>query len=157
MMNLYQLLTPATVRVGLAAATKEDLINDLVDLLEGQPAVKGLEPIRQAVFARELQMSTGVGKGLALPHAKTAAVRDTVAAFAVTAEPVDYGAIDNQPVRLAFLLVGTEEARSQHIKLLSRVSRLMNRDPFRQRLLQARTPEDVIRAFEEGEASLLDV
>lgn len=157
MMNLYQLLTPATVRVGLAAATKEDLINDLVDLLEGQPAVKGLEPIRQAVFARELQMSTGVGKGLALPHAKTAAVRDTVAAFAVTDEPVDYGAIDNQPVRLAFLLVGTEEARSQHIKLLSRVSRLMNRDPFRQRLLQARTPEDVIRAFEEGEASLLDV
>ena len=131
-------------------------MNALIDLLKGHPAVNNLEDVRQAVFDREQVMSTGVGKGLGLPHAKTGAVNDTVAAFAVTQNPIDFGAIDSKQVRLLFLLVGNEQAKSQHIKLLSRISRLMNRDAFRDRLLQARTPEELLRIFQEGELQLVE-
>lgn len=154
-MQIHQYLTPETVRVGLPGTTKAEVLDNLVTLLRGQPQVKDLEDVRRAVLAREKVMSTGVGKRLALPHAKTNAVTDTVAAFAVTISPIDFGAIDNESVRLLFLLVGTEEAKSQHIKLLSRVSRLMNRDSFRERLLSADAPEKVLSLFEEGESELI--
>ena len=75
---------------------------------------------------------------------------ETIAAFAITADPVDFGAIDDQKVRLVFLLVGTEAAKSEHIKILSRISRLLNRDAFRERLLQARD------AMEQAGPTLVD-
>jgi mannitol/fructose-specific phosphotransferase system IIA component (Ntr-type) len=99
-------------------------------------------------------MSTGVGKMLGLPHAKTAAARETVAAFATTAEPIDFGAIDDQPVRLLFLLVGPEDDKSRHIKILGRISRLVSRDSIREQLLDVEAPDDVIRILKEGEAQL---
>ncbi len=156
MLEIHQLLTPETVRVGLAGETKEEVINNLVDLLAGHPSVTNLEEMRAAVFEREAVMSTGVGKGLGLPHAKTPAVAENVAAFAVTQHPVPFGAIDGKPVRLLFLLVGTETAKSQHIKILSRISRLMNRDAFRERLLQAGSAEQILRIFGEGESQLFE-
>jgi mannitol/fructose-specific phosphotransferase system IIA component (Ntr-type) len=154
--EIHQILTPATIRVGLPGLKKDEVINNLVDLLEGRPGVRNLEMVRAAVFEREKVMSTGVGKGLGLPHTKTAAVDDTVAAFAITQEPIDFGAIDNKPVRLLFLLVGNEQSKSQHIKLLSRISRLMNRDAFRDRLLRVATPDEALRIFQEGEMHLME-
>lgn len=153
-LDIHQLLTPETVRVGLPGSRKEEVLENLIGLLEGHPAVKDLDAVRDAVFERERVMSTGVGKGLGLPHAKTSAVHENVAAFAVTRQPVDFGAIDNKAVRLVFLLVGTETAKSQHVKILSRISRLMNRDPFRERLLKARSAEEVLRFFEHEETHL---
>jgi fructose-specific phosphotransferase system IIA component len=155
-LDIHQLLTPETVRVGLPGETKDEVINNLIDLLEEHPAVLDRDEVRRAVFEREQVMSTGVGKGLGLPHAKTQAVTESIAAFAVTAEPVEFGAIDNTEVRLLFLLVGTEAGKSQHIKILSRISRLMNRDAFRQRLLSATGADEILRIFEEGEMDLLD-
>jgi len=150
----HQLLSVDTIRVRLPGRTKDAVINALVDVVASHPAVTDPETMRRAVFTREEMMSTGVGKGLALPHGKTPAVRDTVAAFAITEAPVDFGAIDDQPVRMLFLLVGTEDAKSEHIKILSRISRLLNRDAFRERLLQARNAEEVLALLEEGELAL---
>ena len=150
----HQLLTVDTVRVGLPGQTKDEVINALLDVVATHPAVQDPDAMRQAVFARERMMSTGVGKGLGLPHAKTQAVTATLAAFAITAEPVDFGAIDDQKVRLVFLLVGTEAAKSEHIKILSRISRLLNRDAFRKRLLRARDAGEVLTILEEGEMEL---
>lgn len=154
-MQIHQLLTEETVRVGLSGGTKEEVLADLISLLKPRDEVINVDAVRDAVFARESVMSTGVGKGLALPHAKTSAVSGTVAAFAISKAPVEYGSIDNEPVSVFFLLVGTEEAKSQHIKLLSRVSRLMNRDAFREKLLAARSADDVLRLFKEGESELI--
>lgn len=154
--HIHQLLSPRTIRVGLRGETKHELIDALVDLLRDRPEVLDLARVREAVHEREERLSTGVGKGLALPHAKTPAVDDTVAAFAVTEAPAGFEAVDDQPVRLLFLLVGTEGARSQHVKLLSRISRLMNRDELRTRLLKAQDAQDVLQAFRDAEAQLLD-
>lgn len=153
--NIHQLLQPTTIRVGLPGETKREVIDNLLSVLKGHPAVDDLEEVREAIRAREEVMSTGVGKGLGLPHAKTSAVSDTTAAFATTAQPIDFGAIDDKPVRLVFLLVGNEAAKSEHIKILSRISRLMNRDSFRKRLLEAEAPEEVLALFEEAEAQIV--
>lgn len=152
--ELNQLLSPERIRIGLPGTSKEAVIDALVDLLEGHEAIDRLESVRTAIFERENMMSTGVGKGLGLPHAKTSAVTETVASFATTADPVDFGAIDDTPVRLLLLLVGPEEHKSQHIKILGRISRLVSRDGLRQRLLTAESPEAILDILREGEAAL---
>ncbi len=152
--ELHRLLSPQRIKLRLRAKDKTDLLNKMVDLLKDAPEVIDLEAVRKAIFEREEMMSTGVGKGLALPHAKTPAVSDTMVALATLEEPVDFDAIDNEPVQIVFLLVGPPEARSLHIRLLSRISRLMNRQAFREQLLKAETPADVIRLFKEFEEQL---
>jgi len=101
-------------------------------------------------------MSTGVGNGFAIPHGKTDAVSDIVAAFAVTAAPIDYQSLDEQPVRLVFLLVGKDSMVGPHIKLLSRISRLMNKEEFRKKLLAAASPKEVLEIFRTEEAMYFD-
>lgn len=151
---IHELLAPEHVRVQLPGKDKETIVEKLLDLLEGHPSVEDLAQVRSAVWEREEELSTGVGKGLGLPHAKTAAVTGTVAAFAVTEEPVEFDAIDREPVQLVFLLVGTEAAKSEHIRILSRISRLVSRRRLRLELMKAQTPEDVLDAFAEAERSL---
>ncbi|WP_022835786.1 PTS sugar transporter subunit IIA [Salisaeta longa] len=152
--DISQLLEPSSIRIALEGASKDAVIDALVDVLRGHPAVDSIEAVRRAVKAREAVMSTGVGKGLALPHAKTDAVRETVGAFAITQQGIDYGAIDSEPVRLVLLLVGPEADKSQHIKILGRISRLVGRSDVREELLAAASPEAVIRALRAGEATL---
>ncbi len=154
--QLANLLTPETVLVGLQAASKLEALDTLIDLVGAHPAVVDLDMVKQDVLDRESIMSTGVGQGLALPHAKTSGVTETIAAFAIAKNPVDYGAIDQQPVRLLFLLLGPEDARSQHIKTLSRISRLMNRAHIRNALMEAADASEVLEILDGGEMELLD-
>jgi len=152
--EVNQLLDPEHVRIGVSGTSKREVINALIDVLAGEETIEDLDAVRAAVFEREEKMSTGVGKGLGLPHAKTAAVSDTVAAFATTEEPIDFGAVDDKPVRLLLLLVGPEEHKSQHVKILGRVSRLISRDSLRERLVGASTPRTIIETLRAGEAEL---
>lgn len=151
-MNLFSLLDHNTVLPNFVVGSKEELINVLVDALEEHIESKEkLEEVRSAVLEREEIMSTGVGKALAIPHAKTKAVDKNLAAFALLKEPLDFDSIDNQPVRLVFLLVGPESNNSQHIKLLSRISRLMNSSSFREKILDCTTSEEILKAFQDEE------
>lgn len=147
-MNLHALLNADTVLPNLETGSKKDLINTLVNTLEGfLPSEDALESVRKAVFEREKVMSTGVGKGLAIPHAKTPVVDENLAAFALLKEGLPFDSIDNEPVRLVFLLVGPESKNSLHIKLLSRISRLMNSASFREKILQCSSSEELLEAF----------
>ena len=102
-------------------------------------------------------MSTGVGNGFAIPHGKTDSVADIVAAFGITAEPINYQSLDDKPVRLVFLLVGKENLVGPHIKLLSRISRLMNKEEFRFKLLGLHTPKEVLESFKQEEATYFEM
>ena len=148
------LLHPDRIRIGLSSATKADAINTMVDLLEGHTAITELSEVRTAVFDRESTMSTGVGHGLGLPHAKTGAVTDTVAAFATVQPPVDFDAIDSKPVDLMLLLVGPEADASLHIKVLGRISRLVHQVPIRRALTSAPDSASVMHTLQEAEAAL---
>ena len=135
----------------LKGKTKEEIINELIDLFKDDENVVDLENIRTAVLEREKIMSTGVGKGFAIPHAKTNAVNDIVAAFGRLKEPVDFESLDKEPVNLVMLLVAKESQVGPHIKLLSRISRMVNNDEFRESLAKAETDSDILSVFEEEE------
>jgi mannitol/fructose-specific phosphotransferase system IIA component (Ntr-type) len=128
----------------------------MIDLVASSPKVTDKEKVRKAIFEREEIMSTGVGNGFAIPHGKTEAVSDIVAAFAVTAQPIDYQSLDEKPVRLVFLLVGKDNLVGPHIKLLSRISRLMNKEEFRRRLLDLKSPREILEAFRQEEATYFE-
>jgi fructose-specific phosphotransferase system IIA component len=153
--RISDILTEDFVVVGLDVSTKEDAINALVDIIAKSDKVKNANKVREAVFEREKIMTTGVGKGFAVPHGKTDAVTDIVAAFAVTKKPIDYESLDGEPVRLIFLIVGRDNMVGPHIKLLSRVSKLMNDNNFREKLLNAKTPKEVVELFKTEEEKYL--
>jgi fructose-specific phosphotransferase system IIA component len=156
-MKITDILTEEVVRTNLPGTTKLDVINAMVELVAPLEKVLDKEKVREAILEREQIMSTGVGSGFAIPHGKTDAVTDIVGAFAITAQPIDYQALDEQPVRIVFLLVGRDSMVGPHIKLLSRISRIMNKEEFRNRLLQARTPSEILELFRQEEASYFEV
>ena len=156
-MKISDILTDDLVVTGLQGKTKDDIIDAMIDLVANSPKVLDKEKVRKAIFERERIMSTGVGNGFAIPHGKTDAVTDIVAAFAVTAEPIDYQSLDEKPVRLVFLLVGKDNLVGPHIKLLSRISRLMNKEDFRKRLLTQQTAREIIEMFRQEEATYFEV
>lgn len=155
-MKISDILTDDMVVTGLEGGGKEEIINAMIDLVARSPKVLDAERVRNAIFEREKIMSTGVGNGFAIPHGKTDAVSDIVAAFAVTAEPIDYESLDEKPVRLVFLLVGRDNMVGPHIKLLSRISRLMNKEDFRRRLMELDTPRAILELFRQEEAAYFE-
>jgi len=155
-MKISDILTENLVATGLPGNTKNEVIDAMIDLVASSPKVTDKEKVRKAIFEREEIMSTGVGNGFAIPHGKTEAVADIVAAFAVTAKPIDYQSLDEKPVRLVFLLVGKDNLVGPHIKLLSRISRLMNKEEFRKRLLDMKSPREILDAFRQEEATYFE-
>ncbi|MEN3037733.1 MAG: PTS sugar transporter subunit IIA [Candidatus Kryptonium sp.] len=154
-MKISDILNEEFVIVGLDVSSKEDAINALVDLIAKSEKVKNVNKVREAVFEREKIMTTGVGKGFAVPHGKTDAVTDIVAAFAITKKPIDYDSLDGEPVRLIFLLVGRDNMVGPHIKLLSRISKLMNDNDFREKLLNVKDAKEVVSLFKTEEEKYL--
>lgn len=150
-MNIYSLLTEKTILPDMEVTDKKSLLNSLIDLLSDQVTEQQLTAIRSAVFEREKIMSTGVGKGLAIPHGKTSEIDMNYASFAMLADPIQYDAIDEKPVEIVFLLVGPESKNSAHIKLLSRISRLMNNENFRATLDDCTSSSEILETFTREE------
>lgn len=156
-MKVYELLQTKNILTEFKSENKNDVINELVDLLKGDERVTDLEEIRKCVFEREEKMSTGVGKGFAIPHGKTNSVTDILAAFGKSETPIEYNSLDGEPVHLVFLLIGKENLLAKHIKLLSRASRLMNNEDFRRKLVEASSQDEILKIFEEEEQNYSDV
>jgi len=156
-MKVHELLNIKYVLTEFKSEKKDDVINELVDLLKGDERIIDLEEVRKCVFEREEKMSTGVGKGFAIPHGKTNSVNDILAAFGKSEAPIEYNSLDGEPVHLIFLLIGKENLVAKHIKLLSRISRLMNNEEFRKKLINADSRESILKIFEEEEQSYSDV
>jgi mannitol/fructose-specific phosphotransferase system IIA component (Ntr-type) len=155
-LRLSDLLTPSRIRVPLQAQNKEGVLRELVDLVTagngggGAGGGAGGE-VLQAILERERQFPTGIGYGVAVPHGKTPALTSLVVVAGTTPSPVPYETLDGEPVRLFFLLAGPESQAGAHVKALSRISRLVRREPVRARLLGARTADEFYRSLCEAE------
>lgn len=156
-MKLCEILTVDKIIPDFKVTSKEEIINLLVDLFADDERVNDVEKVRATVLEREKIMSTGVGSGFAIPHGKTDAVTGIIAGFAKTNNPVDFGSIDGSPVNLIFLLVGKENMVGPHIKLLSRISRMMNKEEFRNSLAEANSAEEIFNIFNEEETKYFDL
>jgi fructose PTS system EIIBC or EIIC component len=156
-MKISDILSPDVIEVNSDVKDKDDSLNKIIAIAAKSGKILDLNRVTETIFEREKLVSTGVGKGFAIPHGKTDAITDTVAAFVITKEPIDFDSIDGEPVRFIFLLVGKETLLNTHIKLLSRISRLMNKDEFREKLLQAKSKEDVLKIFKDEEQNYFDI
>lgn len=137
--------------VPLQAADRSAAIAALTRTLAG---VAGASPdeVLNAVMERESIQSTGIGFGVAIPHGRCGAVRTLTMVAGVSAQPVPFDAIDGEPVRLFFLIVGPESSAGLHVKILSRIARLVRRDTVRQQLLEATTADAFYNIILDAEA-----
>ena len=149
-MLLTEFLTPARVVVPLSARDKAGIIAELTRHLIDHSGGAFAE-VLEAVEEREAVLSTGIGFGVAIPHARSPAVRELTIVCGVSPVPVPYDSIDGEPVRLFFLIVGPETSAGQHVKVLSRIARLVRRDDLRRQLCAAATPQEFYAALERAE------
>jgi mannitol/fructose-specific phosphotransferase system IIA component (Ntr-type) len=127
-MKICDVLTEDNIIPELKSVCKVDTINELIDIFKDDERVLDLTQVKNSVMEREKIMSTGVGHGFGIPHCKTNKVTEILAAFGKTKEPIDFEALDGEPVSLFFLLIGKDNLVAPHIKLLSRISLLMNKE-----------------------------
>lgn len=153
-MKITDILQPSAILLNTAFTKKEDALDAMIDALVSGGHITKPDEARKAVFDREKIMSTGIGKGFALPHGKTNHITETVGAFMTLSEPLDFQALDQQPVTIIFMLIGRENTVGTHLRLLSRISRLMNKDSFRDSVSAAQTPEQVIALFAAEEEEM---
>ena len=150
-MLLSELLSPDRVKVPLDGRTKDDLLQELVALVARSP--EDAREILAAVHDRERELSTGVGGGVAIPHARTSRVDQLVMAAGIAPTPVDFDALDGQPVELFFLLVGPESSAGAHVRALARISRLLRREPLRASLRSASDASAFLQVVRDSETA----
>lgn len=156
-MKVTDILSENFVIAELQSNQKNEAINELLELFKSDDRVLDFAKVKESVLEREKIMSTGVGKGFAIPHGKTSGVKEILAAFGKSTNPIDYDSLDGKPVQLIFLLIGKENMVSAHIKLLSRISRMMNKDEFRQKLIDAKSITEILEFFRQEETNYFDV
>lgn len=152
-MKLGELLRNDLIRLDLEAANKWEAIEKMVNILvEGREITQAdREKILEAVLAREKSMSTGIGKGVAIPHATSDLINEVVGAYARLSQPIEFDAIDGEPVQHLVLMVIPKNQYQQHIKTLAGIARLMNDEKARTGLKGAGTAEETLSVIEKAE------
>ncbi|RMD96683.1 MAG: PTS sugar transporter subunit IIA [Calditrichaeota bacterium] len=156
-MKLVDILSEETIKVPLENKEKFAIIEELVDTLMKADKILDRDKVLKAILDREAVMSTGVGDGVAIPHGKSDGAPNIVAALGVAPEPVDFQAIDNKPVQLIWLLIGPPGKTGPHLKALSRISRLMHKKEFRDRLIHASSASEILREVSREEEKYFEI
>lgn len=150
-MKLIESLQPQCVKVPLDAAEKSAAIRELVDLLARAGIIADRESVYQAVLERESRRSTGIGMGLAVPHAKSTAVTRIIMAVGKPAQPIQFDSRDSQPVSLIVLLISPPEQTGAHIQALAHISRLITIPHVREAIENARTSGELYGVITQQE------
>ena len=148
-MKIVDFLNPRAISANLKSTDKEGVIGELVDLLVKVKEIKNRDEIIKALLEREALGSTGIGQGIAIPHAKSDSVKDLVAAFGLSRKGVNFDALDGEQVYIFFLLVAPTDSAGPHLKALARISRLLKDKYLRQTLRNAEDERDVLRIMRE--------
>jgi PTS system fructose-specific IIA component/PTS system nitrogen regulatory IIA component len=153
-MKIEGLLSEKHVVLNLELATKSQVIEKMLSIIAGHAGVTDIKKLQEDVVRREEEMSTGIGKKIALPHAKTSAVSQPVLAFATLKSEINFDSIDNEPVQIIFLLATPEEMLAEHLKLLGRITKIAGRDDVRNKLVLAQSSAEVLELFRQVERDL---
>jgi len=150
-MRLSELLTPDRIRIPLRAQDKGNALRELVSLLSDHASGDLQAGILQSILEREQRMSTGIGQGVAIPHGKTELVDRMEMAFGIATRPIEYEALDGEPVALFFLLVSPPDLTGPHIKVLAQISRMLSSDGFRDGLARVANADEVLALLRREE------
>ncbi|WP_028783663.1 PTS fructose transporter subunit IIABC [Thalassobacillus devorans] len=151
-MKITDLLKKDTILLDLSARSKAEAIDELVSKLDQAGRLNNKQGFKEAILEREAQSTTGIGEGIAIPHAKTSAVKEPAIAFGRSSEGLDYESLDGQPTNLFFMIAASEGANKTHLETLSRLSSFLMDKKFRAQLEQAKTEDEVIEAINAKEA-----
>lgn len=130
------------------AEDKFAMIGKMVDRALKKGIIMTREPILHKIREREELESTGVIEGIAIPHARTEAVKDVLIIIGVIKEGLDFNSLDGKPVNIVFLIVAPEDAKHEYIQILARISRMCRQEDFRKSLMDASSPSQVISLLE---------
>jgi len=152
-MKIIDLLNQEAVSVDLKSKSKDDILSELADLLVASGVVKKSEKgdILKRLKERELLGSTGIGQGVAIPHAKCPKVKQMTAAFGISKTGVDFKSLDGEPTYIFFLLIAPGETPGPHLKALAKISRLLDDKFVRDRLRNAASAQEVYKTIKEEE------
>jgi len=148
-MNLKSVLTPDTISLKLKGSTKEQIINELLDILVTAGKITDREAAYNAVMDREQKMSTGMKHGIAIPHGKSATIRDLVAAIGISEKPVDFDSLDHEPCRIFIMTLSPVEKTGPHLQFLAEISLLFKSAEKRQEILNSGSPEAILKILAE--------
>ncbi|WP_430603632.1 PTS system fructose-specific transporter subunit IIABC [Enterococcus sp. DIV1368b] len=150
-MEIKDLMIKDAMIMDLQATDKKGAIDEMVQKMYDAGRISDIETYKQGILAREAQTSTGLGDGIAMPHAKNAAVKEATVLFAKSNKGVDYEALDGQPTFLFFMIAAPEGANDTHLQALAALSRLLIDPDFVGKLKEAGTSEEVQELFQTAE------
>ena len=140
-----------TKNLDLKSKNKNSVIRELYDNIKSAGKIKDEALGYKDVCLREEMGSTGIGKGVALPHAKTKAVDEVVLTLGISKEGVEYGSVDEESVKILFMFLCPEEKTQEYLKVLARISRWIREESFRERLLKAKSKEEIMEIIKNEE------
>lgn len=144
--DITRIINPNLIKLKLKGITKKEVINELSDLLKLDNDIDNKQIFVKDVLKREMEGETGIGQGVAIPHGKSIAVKNTTIAIGLSCHPIPWETLDNQPVTAVILFaVRNQDASTLHLKLLQQVAILLSDDDFIDKLHHAKTKEKVIQ------------
>ena len=150
-MRITDLLSKQSISLNLSANNKMSAIDELVDLVNASGNLNNKEEYKKGIIAREEQSTTGIGEGIAIPHAKTKAVKKACLAAAVSKSGVDYESFDGSLAHLFFMIAAPDGANNTHLEVLSRLSTILMDEAFRQQLMDAKSVDEFLSLIDAKE------
>ena len=148
-MNLKSVITKETINLHLKGTSKEEIINELLDILVNAKKINDRDASFKAIMDRELKMSTGMKHGIAIPHGKTSTITDLVACIGISENPIDFNSLDKQPCRIFIMTLSPVEKTGPHLQFLAEVSLLFKSSEKREEILKAKTSGEVLKILAE--------
>jgi len=148
-MKLCSYLSENTIIENLNSVRKEDALKEIVGILHERGIIEQEEPYYKALLDRERLCSTGIGKGVAIPHAKLSSINSIIVSFARSIEGVDFDSVDKQPVYLIFTIFTPEDVPEDYLSILARISRIAKDSEFREKIMKASSVGEMMEIFRE--------
>ncbi|WP_339198704.1 fructose-specific PTS transporter subunit EIIC [Paenibacillus sp. FSL P4-0176] len=151
-MRITDLMIQETMIMDLQATTKDEAIDELIASLSRSGRINDPVLFKEMIYKREAESSTGIGGGIAMPHAKTTAVNEPTVVFAKSRKGLDFEALDDQPAHVFFMIAAPEGAGNTHLRTLAALSRLLIDSDFISQLMSTDTPAEVSALFDAKQA-----
>lgn len=148
-MKISQLLDKKAIILDLKATTKMEAIDEIIESLDRAGALSDKADYKNEILKRENSSSTGIGDQIAIPHAKTSAVKKPMIAFAYSKDGVDFESMDKKPAHVFFMIAGSDNAHKEHLETLSKLSRLLMKKDFREKLSKLQNEDQLFELVDE--------
>ena len=146
-MKLNELIKESTIKLNVTATDKNAIIDEMIDVLENDVVIKDRNKFKEDILKREDLSNTGIGFGIAIPHAKSTEVNEPRIAVGIVKPGIDYGSIDGKDINMIFMIAVNDDQSDLHLKALANLSRRLIHEDFRNDLLNAESKEEILEMF----------